>query len=269
MMWTCEKLTGEVGARLTGHDLNTLSSADFDGLQTALIEYGVVTLPRQKLTPQGHIALAERFGEIDINRFFTPVPEYPMIAEVRTKPDSRQVIGGTWHTDHSYDRAPAMCSILAARNLPPYGGDTIFASMTAACAALSPGLRTSLEQLRGVHSDGSFKNSALDMNQSEEAYKEPVSHPVLIRHPVSGAQAVYVNGDFTTQFEAWSVEESAPLLEYLYRFVTQPEFTCRVVWEDDMVAIWDNRLVQHFAVADYSGHARVMHRITVKGVPLG
>jgi len=265
MTWQIRKLTGHCGARLTGLDLNALDDADFDALRDALFAHGVVVMPAQTLTPEGHIALAERFGPIDINRFFTANADYPMIAEVRTKPEDRLVIGGTWHTDHSYDVAPAMCSILAARALPPFGGDTQFASMTAACAALSPGLREMLAGMKAWHSDASFKNSKLEKEQDDSAYNGAVLHPVLVRHPVTGAQAVYVNGDFTTHFEGWSREDSAPLLEYLYRFVTQPQFTARVAWEPGMVVIWENRLVQHFATADYQGHGRLMHRITVQG----
>jgi len=268
MGWPGETVTGHCGARLTGVDRNTLGDDDFDALKAALFAYGVVTLPDQSLTPEGHIALAERFGPIDINRFFTPVPDYPQIAEVRTKPDDTIVIGGTWHSDHSYDPAPAMASILVARDVPPFGGDTQFASMTAAASALSDGLRDMLSELNAIHSDASFRNSRLDMNQDDAAYHGGVSHPVLIRHPVTGSQALYVNGDFTTQFEGWTVEESQPLLDYLYRFATQPQFTARVSWEVGTVTIWDNRLVQHFATADYQGHARLMHRITVEGVPL-
>lgn len=268
MKWNIKKLSGHLGALMTGRSLRDASTADLDQVRDTLFSYGVVVLPDQHLRPEDHIQLAEHFGEIDINRFFTPVAAYPMIAEVRTRPDQTAVIGGTWHTDHSYDAAPAMCSILSARELPPAGGDTHFASMTAAYKALSPGLQATLRGLRAEHSDGSFAGSDLGLGQDPEAFRPPVVHPAIIRHPVTGAPCVYVNGDFTTRFEGWTPQESAPLLEYLYRFVTQPIFTARVVWEEGMVAIWDNRLVQHYATADYPGHARLMHRITVKGVPL-
>ncbi len=268
MEWVTEKLTGHVGAILTGQQLNSLTDAGFNGLRNALFEHGVVVMPDQYLDPEAHIDLAKRFGEIDVNRFFNPVDGYPEIAEVRTKPEMTQVIGGTWHSDHSYDPAPAMCSILSARALPPYGGDTQFASMVAAADALSPGLRRMSEGLRACHTDASFGQSKVGLGGEPTAHREPVFHPVLIRHPQTGVQALYVNGDFTTHFEGWSAEESAPLLDYLYRFATQPVFTCRVRWAPGMVAIWDNRLVQHYATADYSGHARLMHRITVAGQPL-
>ncbi|MGB7318579.1 MAG: TauD/TfdA family dioxygenase [Planktotalea sp.] len=262
------KLSGAVGAELTDLDLNRLSDAGFDELKAALFAHGMVVIRRQSLSPQAHIALAERFGKIDINRFFTPVATHPMIAEVRTKPEMTRVIGGTWHTDHSYDQAPAMCSILAARELPPYGGDTLFASMTAAYEGLSEGLKTTLRSLRAVHSDGSFADSRVGIKADESAFKAPAIHPCIIAHPVTGAPCLYVNGDFTLNFEGWTPEESAPLLSYLYAHATRPEYSCRLRWEEGSVAIWDNRLVQHFACADYAGHGRLMHRITVEGVAL-
>ena len=268
-MWTIRRLSGHVGARLTGPSVETLSDAAFAELRAALFAHGVVVLPDQHPSPEAHIALAERFGPINVNRFFKPVAGYPQIAEVRTSPTQDSVIGGTWHTDHSYDPAPAMASILVARDVPDVGGDTLFASMSAAASALSPGLRATLSQLRAVHSDQSFKGSGLGMTQDDAAYRPEVSHPVLVKHPETGADCLYVNGDFTTHFDGWSVEESQPLLRYLYEFATRPAWGCRVAWAPGTIAIWDNRLVQHFAVADYFGQSRLMHRITIDGVPLG
>ncbi|MFK7751258.1 MAG: TauD/TfdA dioxygenase family protein [Sedimentitalea sp.] len=263
-----KKLAGHVGAELGGIDLATLSDAGFEDLRAALFAHGVVAIRDQALSEDAHIALAERFGEIDVNRFFTPVASHPQIAEVRTKPGMSAVIGGTWHTDHSYDPAPAMCSILVARDLPPYGGDTLFASMAAACTALSPGLRATLATMSAWHSDGSFADSKLGLNKDASAFRAPSLHPVIIAHPTTGTSTLYVNGDFTTHFDGWTAQESAPLLGYLYQFCTQPPLTCRISYAPGTVVIWDNRLVQHFASADYLGHDRLMHRITVKGVPL-
>ena len=266
--WKIKKMSGHCGARLEGVSLVNASKSDLEEMQSALFEYGVIVLPDQNLTPENHINLAEFFGPIDVNRFFTPVASHPMIAEVRTSAGQSAVLGGTWHTDHSYDAAPAMCSILSAKQLPPYGGDTHFASMTAAYEALSPGLKKILTSLRAWHSDSSFSESNVGLESNLDAFRNPVLHPVIIKHPVTNEPCVYVNGDFTTHFENWSREESSALLSYLYTFVTQPIFTARVVWEPGMVAIWDNRLVQHYATADYAGNTRLMHRITVEGVPL-
>ena len=266
--WKIKKMSGYCGARLEGVSLVNASKSDLKEMQSALFEYGVIVLPDQNLTPENHINLAEFFGPIDVNRFFTPVASHPMIAEVRTSAGQSAVLGGTWHTDHSYDAAPAMCSILSAQQLPPYGGDTHFASMTAAYEALSPGLKKILTSLRAWHSDSSFSESNVGLESNLDAFRNPVLHPVIIKHPVTNEPCVYVNGDFTTHFENWSREESSALLSYLYTFVTQPIFTARVVWEPGMVTIWDNRLVQHYATADYAGNTRLMHRVTVEGVPL-
>ncbi len=259
------KLSGSLGAEITQVDLNHLSSSDFKALRGALFSHGVVVIRDQSLTPDAHISLAEQFGKIDINRFFTPVTSHPSIAEVRTAPEMTRVIGGTWHTDHSYDPAPAMCSILAARTLPPFGGDTLFASMTAAYLGLSDGLQKTVRGLKALHSDASFGESKVGIEADASAFHAPTVHPVVIAHPGTGAPCLYVNGDFTTQFEGWTRGESAALLAQLYAHATRPEYTCRVAWKDGSVAIWDNRLVQHFACADYAGHERLMHRITVEG----
>lgn len=266
--WTISQMSGHCGATLTGLSLNEATTAELEGVKDALFTHSVVVLPAQFLTPLAHVALAEFSGQIDINRFFTPVAHYPMIAEVRTAATQNAVIGGTWHTDHSYDPTPAMCSILSAQQLPPYGGDTHFASMTEAYTGLSEGLRAALSGLKAWHSDGSFGDSKVGLKSKAEAFRDPALHPVIICHSVTSAPAIYVNGDFTTHFDGWTIEESAPLLAYLYRFVTKPLFTCRVKLQVGMVAIWDNRLVQHYATADYAGHERLMHRITVQGVPL-
>lgn len=261
------KVSGQVGAKISDVRLGALTDVEFDAIRSALFDHGVVFFWDQTVSPTDHIALAKRFGEIDVNRFFTPVDGFPEIAEVRTNPDQGKVIGGTWHSDHSYDERPAMASILVARELPPFGGDTLFASQVAAAKHLSSGLRDTLQGLNAIHSDDSFSQSIID-SIGTDAFKGEISHPAIIRHPQTGQEALFVNGDFTVRFDGWTVEESRPLLDYLYRYCTQPAFSCRFRWKPGSVAIWDNRLVQHFATADYQGHARLMHRITVKGQAL-
>ena len=134
--WVTEKMAGHCGARLSGVSLSNATHSDLEQMRSALFEHGIIVMPDQNLTPTDHIKLAEFLSDIDVNRFFTPVSNYPVVAEVRTSADQSAVIGGTWHTDHSYDQAPAMCSILSARQLPPYGGDTHFASTAAAYRAM-------------------------------------------------------------------------------------------------------------------------------------
>jgi len=266
-----------VGAEILGLGLaDTLSHATVDAIRKALFQHGVVFFRDQKLTPEQHVAFAERFGVINVNRFFKTVDGYPMIAEVRKEPDQVGNIGSGWHTDHSYDQAPAMGSILYAREVPETGGDTLFASMYAAYDALSDGLKQTLEGLQAVHSSrhvfgveayagrGDLKGRYLN----PEAATQDAVHPVVVRHPGSGRKALYVNSAFTVRFVGWTDEESRPLLQYLYQHGARPEFTYRFQWREGSLAFWDNRCTWHYALNDYHGHRRLMHRITVEGVAL-
>jgi taurine dioxygenase len=267
-----------VGAEILGLDLaDTLPDATIDAIRHTLFQHGVVFFRDQKLTPEQHVAFAQRFGAINVNRFFKTVDGYPMIAEVRKEPDQVGNIGGGWHTDHSYDQAPAMGSILYAREVPETGGDTLFASMYAAYDALSDGLKRTLESLQALHSSrhvfgveayagrGDLKGRYLN----PEAATQDAVHPVVVRHPGSGRKALYVNSGFTVRFVGWTDEESRPLLQYLYQHAARPEFTYRFQWREGSLAFWDNRCTWHYALNDYHGHRRLMHRITVEGVPLG
>ena len=157
---------------------------------------------------------------IDINRFFAAVPGYPMIAEVRKEPEQTRNIGGGWHTDHSYDEAPALGSMLYAREVPRTGGDTLFASMYAAYDALSDGLKATLEGLRACHSSRHVFGPEAHARRGDlvgrignpELATQDAVHPVVIRHPETGRKALYVNPGFTLRFEGWTEEESRPLL---------------------------------------------------------
>jgi taurine dioxygenase len=272
-----ETLSPHVGAEIGGVDVSApVSDETLAEIRDALGRYGVVVLRDQALTPEQHVAFAERFGPININRFFAPVPGYPMIAEVRKEPDQTRNIGGGWHTDHSYDEAPALGSMLYAIEVPATGGDTLFASMYAAYEALSDGLKGTLEGLRARHSSrhvfgpeamarrGDLKGR---LRHPELAIQDAV-HPVVIRHPLTGRKALYVNPGFTLGFEGWTDEESRPLLDYLYRHAVRPEFTCRLRWRKGSLALWDNRSTWHLAVNDYHGERRLMHRVTIEGCRL-
>lgn len=269
-------LTGGCGAEVHGVDLANLDDAGWAAIRTAFAEYGVIFFRDQSLTPEAHIAFAERFGPIDVNRFFPADGRHPQIAEVKKEADQTTNIGGGWHTDHSYDAIPAMGSILVARELPATGGDTLYASMYAAYDGLSEGLKRTLESLRAVHSNhhvfgarGVYKTDTdqADAMKGEDLTSEAV-HPVVITHPLSGRRALYVNPGFTTHFEGWTAEESAPLLQHLYRHASRPEYSCRFRWREGSVALWDNRATWHYAINDYHGQRRLLHRITVAGVAL-
>jgi taurine dioxygenase len=269
--------SGALGAELLGIDL----SAGLDGetvadIRQAFNDHGVIFFRDQRLTPEQHIAFAARMGTININRFFKTAPDYPQIAEVRKEPQQKTNIGGGWHTDHSYDQIPALGSILLARELPERGGDTMFACMAQAYDALSDGLKKTLKGLRAIHSSrhvfGVKAHEAnperKERNINPELATQDATHPVVIRHPDTGRPILYVNSTFTTRFEGWTEQESKPLLDYLYRHASSPEFQTRFKWQEGSIAFWDNRATWHYALNDYQGERRLMHRITLDGVPL-
>lgn len=263
------------GALVTGIDLAHFDEAEKHELWKAFLEHGVLFFADQKLTPEDHIAFARRLGSIVINKFFPENAQHPEIAEVRKEKEQRTNIGGGWHADHSYDEAPALGSILVARELPEAGGDTMFANMYAAYDALSDGLKRTLGTLRALHSNrhlygaqGIYRKSDLGPQLKGEEGVGDAWHPAVITHPESGRKALYVNPGHTLHFEGWSAPESQALLSYLYAHATRPEFTCRFRWAPGSVAFWDNRCSWHYAINDYHGSRRLMHRITLAGAPL-
>jgi taurine dioxygenase len=267
-------MSGTTGAEIDGIDLSVpLCGATIAEIRGVLAQYGVVVFRDQTLTPEQHIATARRFGEINVNRFFAHADGYPEIALVAKEPDQTANIGGGWHTDHSYDTEPALGSMLYAREVPLCGGDTLFASMYAAYDALSDGLKQTLGGLRAVHSSrhvfGIERPAMQGRIGNPELATQDAVHPVVITHPDSGKPALYVNPGFTLRFNGWTEAESRSLLSYLYQHAARPEFTCRLRWRNGSLAFWDNRSTWHYALNDYHGQRRLMHRITIAGGPLG
>lgn len=274
-MMELQPIADRVGIEASGVDLNSLGDAEFAVLRRAVADHGVLFVRDQTLTPEQHIAFARRWGGIDVNKYFPANGGYPEIAEVRKSEAQTTNIGGGWHTDHSYDVVPAMGSILLARETPPSGGDTLFASMGAAFDSLSDGLKETLRTMRAVHSadhiyaeDGIYAKTDQAADLKGHAERTHAVHPVIIRHPATGREILYVNPAFTLHFDGWTREESLPLLQYLFGVAMRPEFQCRVQWSPGSLAVWDNRSTWHCAMNDYQGHRRLMHRITISGEPL-
>ena len=270
-------LAGGLGAEILGIDLRKPpSAAAWRRIDDAFAAHGVIFFRDQDLTPEQHVAFAGHFGPINVNRFFTPVPGHPQIAEVRKEPHHRKNIGEVWHTDHSYDEIPALGSVLLAREVPEIGGDTMFANMYLAYETLSDGYRRMLDGLRAVHSSRHIfgpkaayhGNDLKDRLANAELAVQDAVHPVIITHPATGRRALYVNPNFTVGIEGWTAEESRSLLDHLYRHAVRPEFTCRFRWRNGSIAIWDNRCTWHQAINDYQGQRRLMHRITIDGTKL-
>jgi len=263
------------GAEAREVQMRELEGDSLEQLKQAVYQHGVVVLRGQELSQQDHLEFARRWGGIDVNQYFPLEQEFPEIAVVRKKPDQETNIGGAWHTDHSYDQIPAMGSILVARVLPPKGGDTLYAHMGAAYDALPQDLKDEIAGLEAFHTadhvykaDGLYAQTDMGKDLRGQDQKTGATHPIVIRHPVTGRKLLYVNSAFTINIVGRSREESLPLLGRLYEHASNPDFQCRVVWEPGSVAIWDNRVTWHNAVNDYHGHAREMHRITLSGQAL-
>ena len=274
-MLEIKPLTGGGGAEILGADVTDANQ--FSEIHQAFADHGVVAIRDQHINPEQQIAFARCFGEINVNRFFANVEGHPEIALVLKEKDQKKNIGGGWHTDHSYDSEPAMCSMLHAIETPEVGGDTIFASMYTSFEALSDGLKDTLRGMQAWHSSRHVFGAKARMDSetsktgrigNADAANQDSLHPVVIRHPLSGREALYINPGFTTNFEGWSEPESKALMTFLEDHCTQPEFTCRVRWRPGTITIWDNRATWHKAVNDYHGHRRLMHRITIEGSEL-
>lgn len=273
-----ERFSTALGAVISGIDLaRPLSDDAFAVIRKAFFDHGVIFFRDQDITPEQHLAFARRWAPIDVNRFFRAVPGHPEIAEVRKEPEQKSNIGGSWHTDHSYDVEPALGSILLAREVPPRGGDTLFADMGLAYEALSDGMKQTIAGLRAVHGTAHVFGANAGyatrgdvqgrIGNTQAATVEAV-HPVVIRHPETGRKTLFVNSAFTVRFEGWTPQESEGLLRTLYQHASRPEFSCRFSWGKGSIAMWDNRATWHYAVNDYHGERRLMHRITIQGCPI-
>ena len=249
---------GALGALITGVDLSRPVGDDtFNAIQDAFHEHMVVCIRGQAaMTPEDQLAFAARWGEISIHPYVPSIDGYPGIMRIYD-PNPVTV---TWHADTTHAARPPALTLLLARVLPPYGGDTMFANAALAYDHLSDGLRSSLDGMRAVHQGTELAASAGLDQQSVTT-----THPVVRTHPVTGRRALFVNGNYTSHFEGWTPDESAPLLAYLYAQIARPEFTYRHRWEVGDLVIWDNRCTQHAVVGDTGGAERTLHRVTIAG----
>jgi len=266
------RIAGALGAEVTGVDLaQPLADSQVAALRRAWLEHLVLFFRDQPLTPAQFMAFAGRFGEPVDYPYLKGLDGFPRITEVKKLEHERVNFGGVWHSDTAYLECPPMASLLIARELPPYGGDTLFANMYLAYESLSERMRQLLDGLTAVNSSAKADASKTreDRIRSDgraDARAALVAeHPVVRTHPETGRKALYVNPGHTVRFGGMTDEESAPLLEFLFGHQVRPEFTCRFVWRPGSIALWDNRCAQHNPVNDYHGFRRVMHRITLAG----
>ncbi|HEY1995855.1 TauD/TfdA dioxygenase family protein [Paraburkholderia sp.] len=264
-----EPMTGALGAEILDIDLSVPLAPDaFVAVRCALFDYQVIVFRDQRLTLDQHKNFARQFGPLHIHPYILakPLDGHPEVLRVVKEKDDHRVFGEKWHSDVTFLTRPVLGSVLYAIDTPRRGGDTLFANMYAAHDALSAAMRTMLDGLTAIH-----ETPVPEVDPATGRPFEPLrlvnrsgEHPVLFVHPETGRKLLYVNSTYTTHFKGMTVEESRPLLEYLFQHATQAAFTCRVRWAPGTVTFWDNRSTQHLPINDYHGERREMHRVTVE-----
>ena len=264
-------IAGALGAEILGVDLARVDDDTIAAIRQAWLEHKVVFFRDQQLDADQFLAFARHIGEPAPYPFVPGLDGYPEIIAVAKLPDERTNFGGIWHSDTTYLEHPPMATMLLAREVPPHGGDTMFADMYAAFETLSPAMQAMLEPLRAVNSSAladvskTREDRIRDAGPADDLPEYEAIHPVVRTHPETGRKALYVNIAHTARFDGMTEEESRPLLQFLFQHQVRPEFTCRFRWEVGSMAMWDNRCAQHNPINDYHGYKRVMHRITLKG----
>ena len=254
--WQIEEIAPALGAVVRGIDMGgELDDDQWEAIDALFAAHLVLVFPHQKLTPKRHVEIGEHFGDPYIHPFLTAIPDHPAILEVLKEPEDEAPFGGEhWHCDISFTDPAASVSLLYGIEIPPSGGDTLFANTALAYSQLSPGMKGFLEGLNAHHTYP---------GKSEQEHGASALHPVVRIHPVTGLKSLYVNTAFVHRFEDMTERESAPLIEFLCEHQTRPDYQTRIPWEPDQLVIWDNRATVHYALNDYPGVRRNLHRVTV------
>ena len=281
-------VAGTIGAEVEGVDLGRpIEDRTFAELRRAFLEYLVLFFRDQSLTPRRQAAFSRRLGRLEHKPFVRPVDlktmtGHPAVLKVVKEAADRSVnFGGTWHADVTFRARPYLGSTIYAVEVPDHGGDTMWANQYLAYESLPKGLKRQLKDVRAVHgtlgrSDPvlmaerykvPFEALDLDAFRRVEAAAEQgeTTHPVVRTHPETGRKSLFVNRSYTRHFEGMGEDASRPLLGYLYDHAVRPEFTVRWRWAPGMLALWDNRCTLHYALNDYHGQRRVLHRVSIHG----
>lgn len=257
-----QPLTPTIGAVVSGIDLGAPSAEAFAEVKRAWLEHLVLFFCDQTINPEQHLKLGQMLGELHIHPAAPYRDDNPALMAIYAGPDSHRNNGDTWHSDVSADEEPPMASILYLQTAPEVGGDTLWANMYAAYEALSSPVKALLGSLSAKHS----ANYTGYYGDHEPQRKNPsAEHPVIRTHPETGRKALFVNQGFTRRIIGLSDHESQSLLDMLFDHIKHPQFHCRFQWQENTVALWDNRCTQHLAVWDYFPEVRSGTRVTVKG----
>ena len=282
MAMRLRKLSYALGAEVCGVDVaQPMSESTFGEIYQAFLAHGILLFRDQDVTRSQHIEFSRRFGALDRHDALPRDrhPDYPELLMVTNEPkpdgspSDTQYTGRQWHSDMSFTTAPSLGSLLKSYAVPEVGGDTLFANMVLAYDTLSAGLKRMIADLHGIHLSGTRKlaNATTGIVRAEEQKRinPPVAQPVVRTHPETGRKALYI-GEKVKRFDGMTEEESAPLVDYLVRHATRPEFVYRHPWRKNDILAWDNRCVMHQALGDFDEtQLRHMERTTVLGTPSG
>ncbi len=265
-------ISGALGALITGVELKEpLQGPVFEEIYKAFLEYKVIFFKDQDLNPETQLQFGKMFGQPIIYPFVKGLKDFPEITPILKKETDLNNFGGIWHSDTTYQEQPPKATMLYAVEVPEFGGDTEFANQCMALDDLSDGMRKFLNDLKVINTSGKGKvvasrSDVMRHSSSGQVVDElRAAHPVVRTHPETKEQALFINEAHSLQFSGLSLEESAPILEFLFKHQIKSEFTCRFKWEKGSVAIWDNRCTLHNPINDYHGKRRLMHRITFAG----
>ena len=269
-----EPLSGALGAEIAGVDIGgSLDDATFAEIRKAWHEHLVIFFRDQPLDDASLMSFGRRFAPLFRHPNLITEDEFPDIVRIHRMPGDRKIVGEDWHADTTCMTEPPSGAVLLAVDVPPFGGDTLFANQYLAYESLSDGMKERLRNLTAVHSDirvagpqaGRNKDRSTKVRE-DEAWRENVAHhPVVRTHPETGRKGLFINRSYTQHFLGMTPEESRPLLDFLWEHATRPEFTCRFRWENGSVAVWDNRCTLHIAVNDVWEFPRLMHRVQMTG----
>ncbi len=266
-------LSGALGAEISGVDLKDTSLKNFEIINNLLLEHKVIFFRRQNITPEEQLTLASRFGPIEQHAYVKGLDDYPEIVRIIKKPDEKNQWGENWHSDVSYNVKPTKAVILKSIKIPPVGGDTMFANMELAWETLDVSIKEKIKNKKAIHSSLGAKffiedYKAMESNGNYDEYSN--EHPIVRTHPETRKKILFVNWTYTKKIVGMDKKESDEILNEIFKHQARLDFTCRFQWTENAVAIWDNRSVQHYAIADFFpgrglGHERIMDRIAVQG----
>jgi len=257
-------LCGAGGAEVYGIDLSgDLTNEDYDAIHSAFLEHVAVWFPEQQLDPAALTRLVMRFGEPLKHPYLKSLDGYPYVHELIKEPEQTVNFGRGWHADFTFLEKPSLANALYSRVVPDSGGDTVFVNTNLAYEALSDGMKRLLGGMRAVHKVHPRYYTDVDAmsNQKARVQDQEITHPVIRTHPETGRKALYINPSFVKRFEDMTEDESRGLLDFINEHLNCPEFQFRYRWKPDTLGIWDNRCSLHYALNDYTGHLRVMHRM--------